>query len=135
MPIMPRWAPSAPNLDDFAEIARETAEAIPAPFVQHLQNVLITVQDVCDAETKRELGLGNPFDLLGLYRGVPLNKKSILDAVDDVDVIYLYRRPILKYWRQTHEDLRRIIRHVLIHEAGHHFGFSDYEMRRIEKEP
>lgn len=134
MAIMPRLAPGAPNLDEFADIAREAAEAIPAPFAQHLKNVVITVKDLCDDDTKHELGLLNPFDLLGLYRGVPLSKKSVLDPVDDVDVIYLYRRPILKYWRQTDEDLKRIIRHVLIHEAGHHFGFSDDEMTRIERE-
>jgi predicted Zn-dependent protease with MMP-like domain len=66
------------------------------------------------------------------YRGVALPQKSISDPRADLDMIFLYRRPILDYWCESGEDLRRLVRHVRIHEIGHHFGFSDGDMERIE---
>lgn len=78
------------------------------------------------------MDLESPFDLLGLYHGVALGEKSVLDAPQDVDMIFLYRRPILDYWCESGEDLQHLIRHVLIHEIGHHFGLSDADMDAIE---
>jgi predicted Zn-dependent protease with MMP-like domain len=60
-------------------------------------------------------------------------EKSESEGVGNVDMIHLFRRPILDYWCETGEDLRDIVRHVLIHEIGHHFGFSDEEMEQIEQ--
>jgi len=93
---------------------------------------VIRVEDFPDAETEQEMGLEDPFELLGLYRGVSLQHKSTLYTHDDVDMIFLYRRPILDYWCETGEDLTHIVRHVLIHEVGHHLGLSDEDMERIE---
>ena len=73
-----------------------------------------------------------PFDLLGLYRGIPLDGKSSTSAVTEPDMVFLYRRPLLDYWCEIEEDLSILVRHVLIHEIGHHFGFSDEEMDAIE---
>jgi predicted Zn-dependent protease with MMP-like domain len=78
------------------------------------------------------MALESPFDLLGLYRGVPIGEKSVSAQPDDVDRIFLYRRPLLDYWCDSGETLSHVIRHVLIHEIGHHFGLSDEEMERIE---
>ena len=97
-------------------------------------DVVIRVEDFPDDETLEEMECESPFDLLGLYRGVDLTKKSVLDAPQDLDMIYLYRRPILDYWCETGEDLTHVVRHVLIHEIGHHFGLSDDDMDRIEAE-
>jgi predicted Zn-dependent protease with MMP-like domain len=47
-------------------------------------------------------------------------------------MIFLYRRPILDYWAEHDETLDAILRHVLVHEIGHHFGLSDANMERIE---
>ena len=82
------------------------------------------------------MGLESPFDLLGLYRGVSLPLQSFGDSTprSDVDMIFLYRRPILDYWCETGEDLTSLVKHVLIHEIGHHFGLSDDDMERIEDE-
>ena len=80
------------------------------------------------------MDLESPFDLLGLYRGVSLDRKSVMASASDVDMIFLYRRAILDFWCETGEDLGRIVRHVLIHEVGHHFGLSDDDMDRIENE-
>jgi predicted Zn-dependent protease with MMP-like domain len=47
-------------------------------------------------------------------------------------MIILYRRPILNYWAHHNETLESIVRHVLAHEIGHHFGLSDANMHAIE---
>lgn len=125
---------TAPTVDEIAALAAQALATIPPPLRMFLQDVVIRVEEFCDPEIEAELDLDSPFDILGLYRGVSLPTKSILDAPQDVDMILLYRRPILDYWCETGEDLTRVIRHVLIHEAGHHFGFSDEDMARIEEE-
>jgi len=79
--------------------------------------------------------LETPFDILGLYHGVYLLHKSNLDASPEVDQVFLYRRPLLDYWRETEEPLDRLVRHVVIHEIGHHFGFSDADMDALEAAP
>lgn len=76
--------------------------------------------------------LESPFDLLGLYQGVDLTQKSIADPSPEPDIVFLFRRPILDYWCETGEDLEHLVRHVLIHEIGHHFGFSDDDMEALE---
>jgi predicted Zn-dependent protease with MMP-like domain len=124
----------APSLDDLDAIARAELAGIPEPFRRHFRDLVIRVVEFCDEETEAEMGLESPFDLLGLYRGVSLQHKNIAVSASDLDVIFLYRRPILDYWCETGEDLARIVRHVLIHEVGHHFGMSDEDMERIENE-
>jgi predicted Zn-dependent protease with MMP-like domain len=96
--------------------------------------VVIRVEEFCDEETKTMMELESAFNLLGLYRGVALPRKSSWDVPLDVDTIVLYRRPILDYWCETGESLSQIVRHVLWHEIGHHFGFSDDDMEWIEAE-
>ena len=127
-PILP------PSLDDLESLAREAFEGIPPTLVRFVKDVEIRVDDFPDEETEKEMALESPFDLLGLYRGVALPNKSVSAASSDLDRIFLYRRPILDYWCETGEDLYDIVRHVLIHEIGHHFGFSDADMERLENE-
>lgn len=121
-----------PDLADLERMAQEAFETIPAELSRHTEDVVIRVQDFPDIETEREMGLDSPFDLLGLYRGVSIDRRSVASTPDDIDMIFLYRRPILDYWCETGEDLYDLVRHVLIHEIGHHFGFSDEDMERIE---
>jgi predicted Zn-dependent protease with MMP-like domain len=124
-------APSLADLDAFANRALET---IPTELRRHLGAVVIRVEDFPDEDTEKEMELESPFDLLGLYRGVGLPRKSVSDPRPHIDMIFLYRRPILDYWCESGEELYAVVRHVLIHEIGHHFGFSDADMERIETE-
>ena len=121
-----------PSLAEIEEMAREAMKTIPAELSRHTGGVVIRVDDFPDEETEKDMGLETPFDLLGLYRGVPLGEKGTGLTAHDVDMIFLYRRPLLDYWCETEEDLARLIRHVMIHEIGHHFGLSDDDMERIE---
>jgi predicted Zn-dependent protease with MMP-like domain len=125
---------TAPTLADIETLANRALETIPAKLRRHLGAVVIRVDDFPDEDTGKEMGLDSPFDLLGLYRGIGLPRKSVSDPRPNIDMIFLYRRPILDYWCETGDDLYRVVRHVLIHEIGHHFGFSDADMERIETE-
>ena len=123
-----------PTLADIETLAHKALAGIPQELKRHLGPVVIRVEEFPDEETEEEMELDSPFDLLGLYRGVALPHKSVSHPGAGIDMIFLYRRPILDYWCETGEDLERVVRHVLIHEIGHHFGFSDEDMIRIEKE-
>ena len=121
-----------PSLADIEALAERALAAIPRRLKRHLGAVVIRVEEFPDEETEEAMGLEGPFDILGLYRGIALPHKSAGDPLPGIDMIFLYRRPILDYWCETGEDLERLVRHVLIHEIGHHFGFSDADMERIE---
>lgn len=125
---------TAPTLEEMESIAARAAETIPEALRSHVRNVLIRVEDFPDEETEREMGLESPFDLLGLYQGVGMPWQSVTQPRLEPDLIFLYRRPILDYWCETGEDLDHLVRHVLIHEIGHHFGFSDADMDALEAE-
>src|SRR6185312_9686842 len=123
-----------PGLAEFDALAQTALATIPGELKRSLGPVVIRVEEFPDDETLDEMGIESPFDLLGLYRGVALPHKSVFASSAAVDMIFLYRRPILDYWCETGEDLGHVVRHVLIHEIGHHFGFSDEDMERIERE-
>ena len=121
-----------PSLADIEAMARVAYDSLPEAFRTQTGNVTIQVSDFPDAETMSEMGVENAFELLGLYRGISLDQRSVLDAPDDIDIIFLYRRPILDYWCEIGDSLAAIVRNVLVHEIGHHFGLSDADMEAIE---
>ena len=123
-----------PTLEDFETVAKAELARLPAELAGHVTDIVIRIADFPDADVERDMGLESPFDLLGLYQGISIDRKSVSHAPQDVDMIFHYRRPILDYWSQTGSDLADIIRNVLIHEIGHHFGLSDADMDRIERE-
>jgi len=122
----------APTLADIETIAADAFATIPEELARHVSDVVIHVVDFADDETLDALDIDSPFDLFGLYQGVSLDQKSIAATPNDVDRIYLYRRPLLDYWCDSGEELFHVVRHVLIHEIGHHFGLSDDAMEAIE---
>ena len=123
-----------PTVADLEAVAREAYAGVPIELRRFVQNVIVRVEDFPDDETMEDLDCESPFDLLGLYRGIDLTQKSVLDTPGEMDMIFLYRRPILDYWCESGEDLTHVVRHILIHEIGHHFGLSDDDMERIEAE-
>ncbi len=123
---------NAPTLDEIEALARAALETIPEELRRHVGDVVIRITEFPDKETCREMELDSEFDLLGLYSGVPLDHRESAGSRQDVDMIFLYRRPLLDYWCETGEELSHLVRHVLIHEIGHHFGFSDADMEALE---
>lgn len=128
------WAEqSAPSLDDFELMAAEAFAALPDEFRALVGDVPCIVADFPDEETIAEMALESEFDILGLFRGVGLPQGAASPMTGQLpNQIWLYRRPILDYWAEHEETLGAIISHVLIHEIGHHFGFSDEDMEAIE---
>ncbi|MEC9346663.1 MAG: metallopeptidase family protein [Pseudomonadota bacterium] len=121
-----------PSLDDIAGLGRAALADIPPELARHCTGVVIRVADFADQDVLDELGIESPFDLMGLYEGVALPFRSVSDPVGEPEQVWLYRRAILDYWCENDEPLADIVRHVLIHEIGHHFGFSDDDMDLIE---
>jgi predicted Zn-dependent protease with MMP-like domain len=129
-----RLGETAPSLEEIEVLAAAAFAQIPEALSRHVKGVVIRIEEFPDEETIEEMELESPFDLLGLYRGRPLGEKSVSDPSADIDLIFLYRRPMLDYWCESGETLGHLVRHVLIHEIGHHFGLSDDDMERLEEE-
>jgi predicted Zn-dependent protease with MMP-like domain len=129
---MTRSFTTAPTVAELESLAERALAAMPPEFLRPIQNLVIHVDEFPDEETERDMELESPFDILGLYRGVALGQKSFGDLPRGPDMIFLYRRPLLDYWCDSGEDLYRLVRHVLIHEIGHHYGLSDADMEAIE---
>jgi predicted Zn-dependent protease with MMP-like domain len=123
-----------PSLEDILEMAEDAFAAIPVELREMVRGTAILVEEVADDDVAAEMGLDSAWELTGLYRGTPLTQKSVLDAPVSPDTILLFREPILLEWIETGEDLFRLIRNVVIHEIGHHFGLSDADIDRLENE-
>ncbi len=129
------WADRrAPSLKQFDALTRYAFDGLPPEFRALCGNVLIHVSDFADDGTLDEMGIGDPFELTGLYEGVDLTRQSIDDIAPTPNHVHLFRQPILAEWADNGETtLGELIRHVLVHEIGHHFGLSDEDMHSIEK--
>jgi predicted Zn-dependent protease with MMP-like domain len=120
--------------DNMDKVAQAALQGIPDELRQHVSDIVIRIDEFPDDSVVSDMKLASPYDLLGLYQGISLDQKSMSDPAPDMDMIFLYRQPIIDYAKQTGEAVARVVRHVLIHEIGHHFGFSDDDMKRIEKQ-
>ncbi len=123
---------SEPDLDDIAALGARAMQIIPEHLRAHCRDLVIRVADQATPEDLAELDIDDPLDLLGLYVGQGRPLRDSWDTGTEPDQVWLYRRPILAYVRETTEPLGHVVQHVLIHEIGHHFGFSDDDMDRIE---
>ena len=113
-------------------MARASLERLPEPFASHLRDVVLTVDELADDETLNMMGIEDPFELTGLYHGLPVGEKSIDHSGALPDRIFLYRRAILDEWASEGETLEHLVHHILVHEVGHHFGLSDEAMHALE---
>ncbi len=126
---------TAPSLDDFARLARQAFDALPAEFRTAAGEVVIRIDDFADEEVLAGFGMDDPFELTGLYHGVDIGSRDSLGPAPKPSRIFLYRRPILDEWCERGDvALSDLIAHVLIHEIGHHFGLTDDDIDAIESE-
>jgi len=121
-----------PTTDEIEALARAALKALPRPFSESLGNVVLLVEDFADDETLKSMGIEDPFELSGLYEGVPLTERSVDQSGTLPDTVRLFRRPILDEWADGNDTLEHLVAHVLIHEIGHHFGLSDNDMHALE---
>ncbi len=123
----------APSLAEFEVLAAEVFRHLPRKFRDLCADLVIQVDDFPRDEVLDEMGAESEFDLLGLFQGVGLPFRAESAPVQMPNMIWLYRRPILDYWAEHDETLGAIVKHVLVHEIGHHFGLSDADMAVIER--
>lgn len=122
----------APSLADFEMLAQTAWNKLPAEFRTMAGDVIIRIEDLASDDILDELDIEDPFELTGLYQGVSLDRKSVTETTREPDMVFLYRRAILDEWASEGEELGHLVAHVLVHEIGHHFGFSDDDMEAIE---
>jgi predicted Zn-dependent protease with MMP-like domain len=122
----------APSLADIEGLASDAWNRLPSEFRNLCRDLVVRVEDFATDEVLDEMGIEDPFELMGLYKGVSLDRKSVMDQPAEPDIVLLYRRPILDYWSEGDETLGHLVTHVLVHEIGHHFGLSDADMEAIE---
>src|SRR3954467_8224528 len=127
---MRRFGPP-PSADEIEAIARHTLRALPPPFAESLGEIVLLVEEFADDETLDAMGIEDPFDLSGIYEGVPLTERSVEQSGTLPERIRLFRRPILDEWAGSDDTLEHLVAHVLIHEVGHHFGLSDDDMHAL----
>ena len=125
------YAPDAAAIERLAEAA---IARLPATFRRHLANVVLRIEEHADDEVLESLGIEDPFELTGLYSGRSMREQSGWASGELPPMIHLYRRPLLDEWAETGVSLEALITHVIVHEAGHHFGFSDADMHAIEEQ-
>ena len=127
------WAGAkAPTLVEFEALATDAWATLPPEVRAIAGDLLIRVEDFATDEILNSLEIDDPFELTGLYQGVSLTKQSVMESAREPDMVFLYRRAILDEWTENGEELGFLIAHVLVHEIGHHFGFSDEDMEGIE---
>ena len=123
----------APSLDDFAALAQAALAALPEKFQTLAGDVVFRIDDFPSDDILDDLELDDPYELTGLYQGVALTRRSVLDPSPEPARIFLYRRPILDEWAERGDvGLAELVAHVLTHEIGHHFGLSDADIDAIE---
>jgi predicted Zn-dependent protease with MMP-like domain len=123
------YAPDAAAIERMADAA---IAGLPDAFRVHLKDVVLRIEEFGDEAVLKELGIENPFELSGLYTGRPVGEQSSWTSGELPAMIYLYRRPLLDEWVETGVSLEDLVTHVIVHEVGHHFGFSDEDMHAIE---
>jgi predicted Zn-dependent protease with MMP-like domain len=121
-----------PSADEIEAIARRALDALPERFAGHLRHVVLLIQEFADDKTLETMGIDDPFDLTGIYEGIPLTERSVDHSGTLPDRIRLFRRPILDEWAGGEDSLEHLVAHVLVHEVGHHFGLSDDDMHALE---
>ena len=129
---MRRFA-TPPSADEIEALARSALASLPEPFAGHLANVVLQVEEFADGETLKAMESDDPFDLTGIYEGIPLTERSVELSGNLPDRVRLFRRPILDEWADGDDTLEHLVAHVLVHEIGHHFGLSDEDMQALEE--
>ena len=124
----------APDAAEIERLAEQAIARLPEAFRVHLRDVVLRIEEFADEDVLKELGIDSEFELSGLYSGRSLDKQSNWVSGELPPMIHLYRRPLLDEWAESGVSLEALITHVIVHEVGHHFGFSDADMHAIEEQ-
>src|SRR6476620_1318254 len=126
-------ATPAPSLADFEALARRAFAAVPVEVRRACAELLVRVDDFAPDEVLDEMEIEDPYELTGLYEGIALTERSVMQQPTRPDTVWLYRRPILEEWIDRGDvALDRLVSHVLVHEVAHHLGWSDDDIRGVD---
>lgn len=126
-----RQAPTKAQMQMMADAA---FDSLPAQFREQMGDVVLQVEDFATPGQLASVDLDDRWQLSGLYEGSPLPDRSIWESGTLPPRIWLFREPLIAEWRETGVRMDDLVRHVVVHEAGHHFGFSDDDMHWLEDE-
>lgn len=118
---------------EFEKIVKKALDGLPGTFRERLSNLAVVVEDAASAEVLAQLGLEDPYELLGLYQGVSVERRGFYYGNVLPDRISLYKEPIEAQCRNR-EEMVRLIQEVVLHEVGHYFGLDDQALERILSE-
>lgn len=132
---MTDWTQSlAPDAEAIEVMAREVVARLPAAFASAAAAVHLHVEDLPDEAMLDELEADDPFDITGVYDGVPMTDKSPSEPQHFPDTVWLFRQAILAEWvERGNVTLGELVRNVVIHEFAHHFGWSDGDIASIDR--
>ena len=125
--------PEAPTRAQMQQMAEAVVASLPDHFREQMGDIVLQVEDFATAEQLAAVDLTNNWELSGLYQGEALPDRSIWQSHRMPARIWLFREPLIAEWRETGVRMDDLVRHVVIHEAGHHFGFSDDDMHALER--
>ncbi|MEM9778576.1 MAG: metallopeptidase family protein [Pseudomonadota bacterium] len=129
----PKAVRRAPDLAQIEALAEAARDQLPPPMRTLAREVALNVVDWPDDEMLDALKIDSAYDLTGLYDGIPLTEKSVMDVATRPDTVWLFRRPILDEWAARGDvTLEALVTHVVVHEFAHHFGWSDEDIARID---
>jgi predicted Zn-dependent protease with MMP-like domain len=117
----------------FEKAATDALRGLPRRVRRNLENIDVVVEDQASEDVLEEMDIASPFDLLGLYQGVPVQHRGFYYGNVLPDKITLYQIPIESICR-TEEEIKEKVREVVIHEIGHYFGLDDNRLRELEGE-
>jgi predicted Zn-dependent protease with MMP-like domain len=123
----------APDAEVIRQMVQATIDGLPEPYAAAARLIALRIEDFADPEILAAMGIDDPFDLTGLYDGVPLTEKSVVDQPQQPDQIFLFRRSILEEWLDRGDvSLAELVAHVFVHELAHHVGWSDDDIAKID---
>ncbi len=114
----------------FTKIINEVLEHLPETFTNKLDNVEFVVEYLPTKEFLKEHGFENQM-LLGLYAGIPLNRRGANYNWVLPDRIYIFTEPITFVASMENISIEEKIKKVVLHEIGHYFGMSEDELRNL----
>ncbi|MFC1789476.1 metallopeptidase family protein [Patescibacteria group bacterium] len=120
------------NDSRFEKLVKIAVEDLPEDILRKMKNVAIVVEDFPTGEQLKKIGTRQSSFLLGLYEGVPQNTWGEGFGGNLPDKITIFRNSIEKFAHNP-EDVKKLVRHVVWHEIGHHFGFDEEEIRKLER--
>ncbi len=118
---------------EFEEAVVAALKRLPKFIKEKMENVDVVVEDRASQDLVTEMGLHSPSELLGLYQGVPLDRRGFYYGNVLPDKITLFQVPIESICK-TKEEIKERVREVVIHEVGHYFGLDDEKLRELEEE-